>query len=223
MVTRRGRGGGGGPADRYGDVAAVPIADTGAVPRIGEPRAPARPVTDDQENRRGAILSAATRLGAARELDRIGAQEIAADAGVALRTLYRYYPSKHHVFAAVLTEQVSRFRPPPPTGDAVADISALMVAACRNLLRQRHLAHAMITSTQIVRAQANAPDDPTLRELIMATAGLDRPTTEQVRRARLVQQAAFGIMTWTIGGALEPDDALADVETACRLLLAGAF
>ena len=48
-------------------------------------------------------------------------------------------------------------------------------------------------------------------------------TTEQVRRARLVQQAAFGIMTWTIGGALEPDDALADVETACRLLLAGAF
>lgn len=180
-------------------------------------------MTDDQENRRGAILSAATRLGVVKELDRIGAQEIAADAGVALRTLYRYYPSKHHVFAAVLTEQVSRFRPPPPTGDAVDDISALMVAACRNLLRQPHLAHAMITSTQIVRAQANAPDDPTLRRLIMATAGVDRPTGEQVRRARLVQQAAFGIMTWTVGGALEPEDALADVDAACRLLLAGAF
>lgn len=62
------------------------------VPRIGEPRAPARPATDDQENRRGAILAAAARLGATKEIDRIGAQEIAADAGVALRTLYRYYP-----------------------------------------------------------------------------------------------------------------------------------
>lgn len=201
----------------------LPIADTDDMPRIGEPRAPARPVTDDQENRRGAILAAAARLGATKDLDRIGAQEIAADAGVALRTLYRYYPSKHHVFAAVLTEQVSEFRPPAPTGDKVTDISALMVAACRNLLRHKHLAHAMITSTQIVRAQADAPDDPTLRELIMKTAGADQPTPEQVRRARLVQQAAFGIMTWTVGGALKPEDALADVDTACRLLIADAF
>ena len=61
--------------------------DTGVVPRISERRTPARPATDDQENRRGAILSAAARLGATKEIDRIGAQEIAAEAGVALRTL----------------------------------------------------------------------------------------------------------------------------------------
>ncbi|EHB50455.1 regulatory protein TetR [Mycolicibacterium rhodesiae JS60] len=193
------------------------------VPRISEPRAPARPATDDQENRRGAILSAAARLGSAKEIDRIQAQEIAADAGVALRTLYRYYPSKHHVFAAVLDEQVSRFRPPPPSGDAADDIANLMVAACRNLLRHKHLAHAMITSTQFVRAQADAPDDPTLRELILKIAGVDNPTDEQLRRSRLVQQAAFGILTWTVGGALRPEDALADVDVACRLLVGDVF
>ena len=44
------------------------------------------------------IFAAAARLGKAKEIDRIGAQEIAAEAGVALRTLYRYYPSKYHVF-----------------------------------------------------------------------------------------------------------------------------
>jgi hypothetical protein len=38
-----------------------------------------------------------------------------------------------------------------------------------------------------------------------------------------VQQAAFGIMTWTVGGALRPEQALADVEIACRLLAAGVF
>lgn len=81
----------------------------------------------------------------------------------------------------------------------------------------------MITATQIVRAQADAPDDPTLRELIFKTAGVDRPSEEQVRRSRLVQQVAFGILTWTVGGALGPEDALADVDTACRLLVAGAF
>ncbi|ULN44005.1 TetR family transcriptional regulator [Mycolicibacterium crocinum] len=197
--------------------------DTEGVPRIGEPRAPARPATDDQENRRGAILSAATRLGLAKEIDRIQAQEIAADAGVALRTLYRYYPSKHHVFAAVLDDQVARFRPPPPSGDAADDIANLMVAACRNLLRHKHLAHAMITSTQIVRAQADAPDDPTLRDLILEIAGIDNPTDEQLRRSRLVQQAAFGILTWTVGGALRPEDALADVDVACRLLVGDVF
>jgi AcrR family transcriptional regulator len=193
------------------------------VPRIGEPRAPARPATDDQENRRGAILAAASRLGSVKEIDRIQAQEIAADAGVALRTLYRYYPSKHHVFAAVLDEQVVHFRPPAPSGVPTDDIAALMVAACRNLLHHRHLAHAMITSTQIVRAQADAPDDPTLRELILKIAGVDSPTEEQLRRTRLVQQAAFGILTWTVGGALGPEDALADVDVACRLLVGDVF
>ncbi|MCV7180058.1 TetR family transcriptional regulator [Mycolicibacterium sphagni] len=193
------------------------------MPRIGEPRAPARPATDDQENRRGAILAAASRLGSVKEIDRIQAQEIAADAGVALRTLYRYYPSKHHVFAAVLDEQVVHFRPPAPSGVPTDDIAALMVAACRNLLHHRHLAHAMITSTQIVRAQADAPDDPTLRELILKIAGVDSPTDEQLRRTRLVQQAAFGILTWTVGGALGPEDALADVDVACRLLVGDVF
>ncbi|MDY6997701.1 MAG: TetR family transcriptional regulator [Actinomycetota bacterium] len=192
--------------------------------RIGERRAPARPASDEQESRRATILAAAARLGAVRELDHIHAREIATEAGVALRTLYRYYPSKHHIFAAVLTDQVARFRPPEPTGNAVDDITALMVTACRNLLRYKHLAHAMITSTQIVRAQSGAAeDDPTLRDLIVRTAGVGVADPEQVRRARLIQQAAFGVMTWTVGGALSAQEALADLETACRLLAAGAF
>ena len=212
-----------GPTDRYSIVTSPTESDTGAVARIGDGRAPAQPASDEQQSRRATILTAAIRLGAARELDRIHAQEIATQAGVALRTLYRYYPSKHHIFAAVLTAQVSLFKPPTPTGHAVDDIAVLMVKACGDLLQHRHLAHAMITSTQIVRAQSEDADDPTLRGLILQIAGADAPTVEQVRRARLIQQTAFGIMTWTVGGALAVEDALTDLDTACRLLAADAF
>ncbi|WP_232784598.1 hypothetical protein [Mycobacteroides chelonae] len=48
------------------------------MPRIGERRPPALPATDGQRARRTAILRVAARLGRARELDRITAQEVAA-------------------------------------------------------------------------------------------------------------------------------------------------
>lgn len=81
------------------------------MPRIGERRPPARPATDDQRARRTAIHRAAARLGRERELDRIAAQEIAAETGVALRTLYRYYPSEYHVYAAVPTARIEDLKP----------------------------------------------------------------------------------------------------------------
>jgi len=181
------------------------------------------PVTDEQQARRAAILKAAVRLGKAKEIDRISAQEIAGEAGVALRTLYRYYPSKHHVFAAVLTDRVESFDPPAdrPTdpGRAVADF---MARACQDMLRNKHLAHAMITSTQAVRAQTGPTGYHAMRDIILATAGIEDPTEDQIRVARLVEQATFGVLTWTVGGELDPKQAIADIRLACRLLLAVA-
>jgi len=181
------------------------------------------PVTDEQQARRAAILKAAVRLGKSKEIDRISAQEIAGEAGVALRTLYRYYPSKHHVFAAVLTDRVESFDPPAgrPTdaGTAVADF---MARACQDMLRNKHLAHAMITSTQAVRAQSSPTGYHAMRDLILATAGIQNPTEEQIRIARLVEQVTFGVLTWTVGGELDPQQAIADIRLACRLLVAEA-
>ena len=195
--------------------------------RIGQQRSPALPSTEDQEARRTAILKAATRLGRTRAIDRIAAQEIAAEAGVALRTLYRYYPSKYHVFAAVLGAQVAAFadragpvRAPADPAEAVAE---LMAAACRNLLRHRHLAHAMITSTQAVRARAGATGDHVVRDLILTTAGVVHPEDRHFRTARLVEQVTFGVLTWTVGGELDAHQAVADVRLACRSLIGHGF
>ncbi|BAX90265.1 TetR family transcriptional regulator [Mycobacterium shigaense] len=191
------------------------------MPRISEPRAPALPATDEQRARRTAILRSAARLGRVRPLDQIQAQEIAAEAGVALRTLYRYYPSKHHVFAAVLTAQIENLRPPARrSSDAATAVAELMAEACRNMLRYKHLAHAMIVSTQTVRAHSRAVGDHAVRDTILLTAGITDPTPAQTRVARLVEQVTFGVLTWTVGGEIEPDEAVADVQRACRLLAA---
>lgn len=192
--------------------------------RIAEARSPALPSTHDQQARRAAILKAAARLGRARPIDRIAAQEIAAEAGVALRTLYRYYPSKYHVFAAVLNARIAE---PAAPAESVADpataVADLMAAACRNMLRYRHLAHAMITSTQAVRARSGATGDHAVRDLILATAGVDDPSADQIRVARLVEQVTFGVLTWTVGGELDTEQAVADVRLACQSLLGPAF
>ena len=191
------------------------------MPRISEPRPPALPATDDQRARRTAILRAAARLGRSRALDQIQAQEIAAEAGVALRTLYRYYPSKHHVYSAVLTAQIEKLKPPVRRSpDAATAVAELMAEACRNVLRYKHLAHAMIVSTQAVRAHSGATGDRAVRDTILATAGITDPTPAQDRVARLIEQVTFGVLTWTVGGELDPDQAVDDARLACSLLAA---
>lgn len=192
--------------------------------RIGDRRTPARPSTSDQEARRARILAAAARLGRTRPIDRIAAQEIAAEADVALRTLYRYYPSKYHVYAAVLSARVERVEVPSSLpADAADSVATLMARACQDVLRHPHLAHAMITSTQFVRAQSSAVGDHTMRDVILATAGVSDPSADQMRIARLVEQVTFGILTWTVGGELDADTAIVDVRLACRSLIGHGF
>jgi hypothetical protein len=125
------------------------------------------------------------------------------------------------VYAAVLTAQIEKLKPPARrSADAASAVAELMAEACRNMLRYKHLAHAMIVSTQAVRAHSGALGDHAVRDTILATAGITDPTPSQDRVARLVEQVTFGVLTWTVGGEMEPDEAVADVQLACRLIAA---
>ena len=70
---------------------------------------PAVAVTASQRDRRDRILRAATELLEQREYERIQIRDVADAAGVALGTLYRYFPSKEQLFAHVLLEWGARF------------------------------------------------------------------------------------------------------------------
>jgi AcrR family transcriptional regulator len=74
--------------------------DPAVVVQVSGP-APAETLRPDQRARRDRIVKAGLRALASGEYDRIKITEVARDSGVALGTLYRYFASKEHLFAAV--------------------------------------------------------------------------------------------------------------------------
>ena len=71
--------------------------------QIAGPPAP-ETLRRDQFARRQRIVRAALRALANSDYDQVRISEVARDSGVALGTLYRYFASKEHLFAAVFVE-----------------------------------------------------------------------------------------------------------------------
>lgn len=191
------------------------------MPRIAEVRPPAVPTTEVQRERCDRMLSAAARLGAEHGLEHVQMAEVAERAGVAIGTLYRYYPSKHHLFAAVLARNVAGLGPGSTRrpADPAAAVADLMARACRSMLRHPQLARAMITSVNSVRPDVPG-QQPVMREVILRAAGVIDPTDADLRLARLVEQLTYGVLTWAVGGELSAREAEADVRRGCLLLCA---
>ncbi|MBE3011774.1 TetR family transcriptional regulator [Microbispora sp. NEAU-D428] len=197
------------------------------MPRIAEVRAPAEPSSPEQRARHLRILRAAARMGAEKGLERVQMHEVAKEAGVAIATLYRYFPSKTHLFTAVMAEQIDRFdesvpQPKPGTApeDAVADV---LVLASRQLLRRPALATAMLQSANSANAAAVADAgriDMTFRQIVLRTLGIQEPTVMDVTLIRLLMQCWYGVLQSSLNGRASVPDTESDIRIACRLLLA---
>jgi AcrR family transcriptional regulator len=73
------------------------------VQQVAGPPAP-ETLRADQLARRQRIVRAALKALAASDYEQVKISEVARDSGVALGTLYRYFASKEHLFAAVFVE-----------------------------------------------------------------------------------------------------------------------
>ncbi|WP_067133252.1 TetR/AcrR family transcriptional regulator [Microtetraspora malaysiensis] len=197
------------------------------MPRIAEVRPPAEPSSPEQRARHLRILRAAAHFGADKGLERVQMHEVAKAAGVAIGTLYRYFPSKTHLFTAVMAEQIDRFnetvtRPKPGVSpeDAVGD---LLVSASRQLLSRPALATAMLNSANAATAAA-VPDagriDSTFRDIVLRALGIDDPTAQDVTLVRLLMQCWYGVLQSSLNGRASIPDMESDIRLASRLLLA---
>ncbi|WP_219417959.1 TetR family transcriptional regulator [Pseudonocardia nigra] len=195
--------------------------------RIAEARPAAAPSSENQVARHRRILHAAAELGAEKGLDGVQMHEVARDAGVAIGTLYRYFPSKTHLFTAVLAERIGALdetTPPPAAGadrvDAVAD---LLVGLSRDLMRTPLLATAMMRSAAASHHATVAETEQIAADLdrvILRVLGIEQPTERDLSAVRLLAYGWWGLVTAALDRHLTATRAEADMRLAARLLLA---
>lgn len=193
------------------------------MPRISQSREPAEPRTDEQRDRVDRILKAAIQHGSSKGLERMQMADVARDAGVAIATLYRYFPSKTALFVGVMRHQVAAFGPQrvsPPGLEPWDAVSRLLVLAGRGLLERPLLARAMMTANSAaVIESGSAAVLQVFQDLILREADISDPTPAQERLVRLVEQAWYGIITSALNGHIDADQAEEDTRLACQLLL----
>ncbi|WP_327151916.1 TetR family transcriptional regulator [Nocardia sp. NBC_01329] len=197
------------------------------MPRIADARDAAAPSSTEQHARVVRILGAAATLATEKELERVQMHEVAKLAGVAVATLYRYFPSKTHLFVAVMLDQIDRMsaryarraQPEQAAKDAVHDTLLLVV---RGLLRRPLLAAAMIQSNSTARASA-VPDtarvDRNFRQLLYDAAGIEQVTERDAGLLRVLIHVVFGIIQSCLNGRITVADAETDLRVSCDLLL----
>ncbi|MEU7939937.1 TetR family transcriptional regulator [Microbispora bryophytorum] len=141
----------------------------------GSHPAPATPGvrTRSQHQRRRRIVQAAAALASRGGVEAMQMRTVAERAGVALGTLYRYFPSKMDLVVAVVGEEIDLLessierRPPHAAHPAGRTVDVLM-RATRGLMREPELADALIRS--LIMAEVEAPFGDRMASLLLRVA-----------------------------------------------------
>lgn len=190
-------------------------------------RPPAEPSSAGQKERHQRMLDAAVKLGSDLEFERVQMQDVAVESEVAIATLYRYFPSKVHLFVGVMRAQLDQMdasqyavRPGQDRVDVTVD---LLITMTDQMSRNRRLSMSMIQA-MILAEGLESRDSATVErgflELLLQIVGWgEKPTRDQRRRCWLVIQCWFGVLITTLSGNRPLSVAEADVRRACELLL----
>ncbi|MEV5412547.1 TetR family transcriptional regulator [Thermopolyspora sp. NPDC052614] len=137
-----------------------------------------------QLQRRKRIIQAAAALASRGGVEAMQMRTVAERAGVALGTLYRYFPSKMDLVVAVVDEELDLLessierRPPSAPTPAGRAVDVFMRAA-RGLMREPELADALVRS--LILAEVRTPFGDRLTELLLRVASTrDQVTEEQL-------------------------------------------
>jgi AcrR family transcriptional regulator len=167
-----------------------------------------------QQARRLRIIKAANAALKAQAYEQIQIRDVAQEAGVALGTLYRYFSSKEHLYAAVLLDWAAPAY--ARSGDELSEhqIRAKMTAVISSFERRPHFfkVHVVLQSSADPNAKAMLSQ---FFEVCQKTLALDF--------ARLGPEAAkdAAIMLWSIintmlTAAIYHDGAMEDVYRLCN-------
>jgi AcrR family transcriptional regulator len=182
----------------------------------------------NQAARRQRVVIAAMDLAGRGGYDAVQMRDVAASAGVALGTIYRYFTSKDHVLAAALVEWSNELRRQvaqrPPRGETVADqVVDVVRRGTRRMEQQPQLAAALVT--------AITSPDPAVSECQREVTGamvdvLGEPMGElpdELRAGvvRVLSHVWFSALVAWVNGATTVGRVGDELESAARLMLEG--
>lgn len=190
----------------------------------------------NQHQRRKRIVQAAAALASRGGVEAMQMRTVAERAGVALGTLYRYFPSKMDLVVAVVSEELDLLegsieRRPPRAGDPPRRAVDVLMRATRGLMREPELAEALIRSLLLSDVKTDFGDRMT-GLLLRAASGAgpgeaagppaDDPPADDPRR--LVARALAGIWTMEMIEMLRGNATAEEVQarleiSAARLLI----
>ncbi|WP_461003819.1 TetR family transcriptional regulator [Streptomonospora sediminis] len=129
-----------------------------------------------QNQRRKRIVQTAAALALRGGVEAMQMRAVAERAGVALGTLYRYFPSKMDLVVAVVTEELDLLETSisrrPPTADTAAGRAVdVLMRATRGLLREPELADALVRS--LIMAEAKTELGTRITDLLWRVAAGD--------------------------------------------------
>ncbi len=188
-----------------------------------------------QSQRRKRIVQTAAALALRGGVEAMQMRAVAERSGVALGTLYRYFPSKMDLVVAVVTEELdvlerSIVRRPPNAPTASGRTVDVLMRATRGLMREPELADALIRS--VVMAEVKPEIATRVTDLLwsVATDALpvadgaeqpepDRDSAEYVLVSSLASIWFFEVLE-ILKGRRDLEEARRRLETAAAPLLA---
>ncbi len=143
--------------------------------------------TRSQLQRRRRIVQAAAALASRGGIEAMQMRTVAERAGVALGTLYRYFPSKMDLVVAVVSEELDLLersieRRPPSAPTAAGKAADVLMRAARGLMREPELADALIRSLIITEVSTPFADRVSTL-LLRVAAGLPEQEITEDRLA----------------------------------------
>jgi TetR/AcrR family transcriptional regulator, cholesterol catabolism regulator len=178
-----------------------------------------------QHQRRRRIVQAAAALASRGGVEAMQMRTVAERAGVALGTLYRYFPSKMDLVVAVVSEEMDTLegsleRRPPRSDSPAGRAVEVLMRATRGLMREPELADALIRSLLLSDVKTDFGDRMT--DMLARVAG-DGATGDDERRVLLRSLSSVWVMEMIemLRGHTGNEQIQGRLETAAGRLLAG--
>ncbi len=180
-----------------------------------------------QAARRRRVIDATLELAAGGGFDGVQMRDVAAEAGVALGTVYRYFESKERLLLEANLEQVEALRElladRPPAGENPADrVVDVLRRASRTQTRRPEATAAMVRALGTARPEesdAVARVSESMTAIITGAMHEGVPTERDRAVARVLSQVWLSSLIGWVGGVDGPGVVGDDLERAARLLI----